>query len=962
MADAGEIKAKVTIEYDGSGIEKAKEDLASLAEIGGNVEQSAEDASAGLSGLDEQAAKSAGSAKSLNSAFEGLPKVFESGEASVASFNETLAEQQSVIADTGSAFEEMQKPIENTVSLLEDASPSMTAFSKNAQSMVDSIGSTSEAWGTAGNNIQTFQEALSSPDSFQTIYDHLDKTGQSIEEFTSSIGESNAQLFHEMSTDWAQTNAWVDTAGSSFESVGKSANEGFGAVSASAANADKAVSEFLGNTGKSAKMLEPIGIGEAFSGAGEGILGALSDIAMPLMAVQMIAMAVQQVGQGIYDMAAIAEGPAAHSMGSFTGTVDALGQSAQHAASQFSEGFGQQVLPTLNALNSQAASGNDFWGQLGGTVGGVASTIANLWQVGTGFNPIGGTEGLINQGAQALGFAQPFQGPGPSSQQTAYDVVSVVHQQTVQTHQQIQTLLEDASNPEFLAQQNQLSAAQQVYQRAQQSYDIRHPINQQQMLQDFQYNQYAQQQEANYAYQMQNGESAPYDPIGYWGNFFGSIGHGNSSGFSALFGGTGSGPRTSAWDSSGLGGFFGGIGQDFSNAWNWLTNPSPYPALPPQSSTGGCFVAGTRVRMADGTEKAIETLQIGEKVLACDGGKQITTTILALITPPPKRVYKLTFSDGQTLTLTDSHPVATTEGWKALSVEHAKQENPDLSVTALQIGDSVCTTYGACTLTSILPLQGVRQIYNITVDAPHTFYAGGILVHNKMLNSEIGPQVSEQIGGIQLPHIDLSGMSAQLAGSFGGIQLPHIDLSGIASGLGGAFSGITLPHIDLSSMTAGLSSMFSGISLPAMPDIGGQINGALGGMFSGISLPAIPDIGGQIGGALSGMFSGISLPAIPDIGGELSGALSGMFGGISLPSIPDIGSMISGAMGGMFGGIEVPHPPDIGAMISGAMTGMFGGIQIPSPPNLGAQISSAMSGMFSWHLAAIGAFFCRRCL
>ena len=38
MADAGEIKAKVSIEYDGSGVQQAKEDLASLADIGGGVE------------------------------------------------------------------------------------------------------------------------------------------------------------------------------------------------------------------------------------------------------------------------------------------------------------------------------------------------------------------------------------------------------------------------------------------------------------------------------------------------------------------------------------------------------------------------------------------------------------------------------------------------------------------------------------------------------------------------------------------------------------------------------------------------------------------------------------------------------------------------------------------------------------------------------------------------------------
>src|SRR5579859_6227645 len=36
--DAGEIKAKVTVEYDGSGVEQAKEDIASLAGMSGAFE------------------------------------------------------------------------------------------------------------------------------------------------------------------------------------------------------------------------------------------------------------------------------------------------------------------------------------------------------------------------------------------------------------------------------------------------------------------------------------------------------------------------------------------------------------------------------------------------------------------------------------------------------------------------------------------------------------------------------------------------------------------------------------------------------------------------------------------------------------------------------------------------------------------------------------------------------------
>jgi hypothetical protein len=847
-----------------------------------------------------------------------------------------MEEHQAAVEETGSAYEALQSPVEGASDLFQKAAPSMQLVTEHAQGMNESLSQVQQSFsdmnatlaepgaaeaysrlfesvagesfaGSPLGNLQAFQEALASPNSFQIIDEHLDKTAQSYGQFADSLSEGNQQILHEMSTDWAQTNSLIDESGKSFVTAGKNAHEGFGAVAASAGEADQAVADFLGTTVKSAEeaggAMKSFSIGESLSSTMSGMSDFFGGAGMgAMMAVQMVTQMTAQMAAGIYSAAAIAEGPAAHSFGTFTGQVDALGQSAQQVGGQFSESFGKQIIPTLDAMNYQMAQSSQIGGDLGGNLGGIMSGMLNWGQMIEGpalmMNPLtfnaglamtkAGFEGSVNQGAASLGMSEPFQGPGASS---SYDVVSVVHQQTVQTHQQIQTLLEDASNPVFLQQQDQLSAAQQVYQRAQQSYDIRHPVNQQQMLQQFQEQQYDQQQNANYRSQM--GQPAEKYSIGQ-----------------------------ALWE--GLGGIFGGLKQTWGNIWGSQQQYDQEHGL--YGSTGGCFVAGTRVLMADGSEKAIETLQVGEKVLTYDGIEQVATTILALIKPPQKRVYKLTFEDGRTLTLTDAHPLASVDGWKSLSPEATKQENPSLEVTPLHVGDVIYTVDGACTLTSILPLQGTRQVYNITVDAPHTFYANNVLVHNKMLSSDVGPQISEQVGGIQLPHIDLSGMSSQLAGAFGGISLPHLDLSG---------------------MTAGLAGAFSGISLPSIPDIGGQLSGALAGMFSGIAMPSIPDIGGMLSGALAGMFSGIAMPSIPDVGGMLSGALAGMFSGIAMPSPPDVGGMISGAMAGLFGGIMVPTAPDVGGMITGAMAGMFGGISIPTPPDLGGMINGAMSGMFN---------------
>lgn len=887
MPDIDPIKVKVQVEYDPSGIDKAKEDLASLAEIGGGVQAGAENASAGLAGLDEQAVKNAGSAKTLNEALGELPKVFESGEASVSSFGDTLAGQQRVIEDTAQSLSDIQEPLKS--------------YNESLQAVSETVSSPHLA-----ENMSAFQDALQNPYPFSMVQQYLAETGQSWGDFTSSIGEENTSFLHEMATNADRTHQVLGGMSSDVQSVNKTFTESassadeftkqFNGMGAAASDAGKAV-EGAGNViADAGGAMESFGgLGDALSSTMSGMSEFFGGMAMPaMMAMQMIVPMVTQAAQGIYDMAAIAEGPAAHSMGTFTGQVDALGQTSQHVAGQFSESFGRQIIPTIDAMNYQMSQSAGTAQDLGGNLGAFSSFLANLGSTIEGpalmMNPLtfglglsmtqAGFAGMINQGASAIGLQEPFQGPGVSSQ-TTYDVVSVVHQQTIQTRQQIDTLLGDASDPGFLDQQNRLSAAQQIYQRMQQSYDISHPINQYEMLRQFQEQQYDQQQAANYQYQMQNPTYAPTTPgtiTGYWTP---------EHLMDWLIG-----PKVGD----------GGLGKSISDWWNSLFGGGGGVAVPATTSTG-CFPAGTRVRMANGTEKAIETLQIGEQVLAYDGEKQVTTAILALIKPPPKQVYELTFSDGNTLTLTDSHPIMTAQGWKSISPESTEKENPGLVTSRLMWGNVISTTNGTCQLVSITPLQWRVQVYNITVDEPHTFYANNILVHNKVVRAEIGQQVADQIGDIQLPHIDLS------------------------------------------NMTAGLASAFSGITLPSIPNLGGEINGALSGMFGGISLPAIPDIGGMLSGALSGMFGGISLPSIPDIGGMLNGAMSGMFGGIEPPQSPNVGGMINGAMSGMFEGITIPSPPNLGAMISGAMSGMFGGISLPSIPFFASGIEGFGGGL-----------------
>lgn len=935
MADLGEIKARVVIEYDGSGLEKAKEDLASLGDVAGTFGEAAGGASEALGGV-------VGSISELSAPLVVAAKQLTETIAPMQLLSEHAATVVDQVSAVGDSFAAIQDPVGQSILMLPQYAESLHNVGVEA--------------GASQENLAVFQDALQNPYPFSMIQSHLDETGQSWQDFTGSIGDSNTQMLHEMAANAdvmhdvlpkpipSDTVASYQAFTDQFNSMGDAA----GGAGKSVAETGGALAD-IGGVAKSGGGGFLAGMGEDVS----GFMGALNAVAMPLMAFQMIGMAVGAVGQGIYNAAAIAEGPAAHSFGSFTGTVDALGQSMQQTAGQFSENFGQSIMPILNALNSQSQGGG--MGGIGGFLGGMLSSVANVGQILFGLNPIGGFEGLANQ-ALAFGGAPPmFAGSAPQTplQQAYGQMPQTVQSATMQLQIQSATTLAETLDPAYLAAQDQLTASQQLAARRQQSYNISHPVSQQQLLDN------AQQQ----AYDQQQAQLIANRPT-YGQEIWGDLMHGNwmggeqllqqATGTSGFFQGVGNffngamGGMGDLWNSLfGGGGGQGPKGNVLGELWNSLFGGSGQAT----EVAGGCFVAGTCVLMADGTHKAIETLQVGERIQGRDG---VVASIQAHMAFPDRQVYTLTFSDGKTLTLTAGHPLfSPLQGWRSLSPEQTHKENPELAVTKLEIDDSIHTINGAVTLLSITPTPGLVPVYNITVDGPHTFYANGVLVHNKIheMQQNIGDQISQTLSSIQLPHIDFSGIQSSLSGAFSHIELPHIDLGGITSSLSGMFSGIHLPSLDLSGITSSLGSMFSGIHLPPMPDFAGTISQEMGSLFSGIHLPSLPDVAGQIGSELGGLFSGIHLPSLPDLAGSISQELGSLFSGIKLPSLPDIAGDINSAMSNMFSGIHLPSLPDIAGSINSALSSLFSGISgsIGSIPGFAAGVENFEGGLAYVH-------------
>ena len=144
-----------------------------------------------------------------------------------------------------------------------------------------------------------------------------------------------------------------------------------------------------------------------------------------------------------------------------------------------------------------------------------------------------------------------------------------------------------------------------------------------------------------------------------------------------------------------------------------------------------CFVSGTKVRMADGNEKNIEEVEIGEKVVNSE--KKINTV------KDHERVTigsRGTFKINNKVEATGDHPFLATDGsWKVCDLELFKKggRNAELQVSQLQIGDVLRTENGEeeiKTLDHIFERPEEETVYDLKLDGDNTYISAGFIVHN----------------------------------------------------------------------------------------------------------------------------------------------------------------------------------------------------------------------------------------
>ncbi|EHK5437186.1 hypothetical protein I8Y03_000371 [Aeromonas hydrophila] len=162
-----------------------------------------------------------------------------------------------------------------------------------------------------------------------------------------------------------------------------------------------------------------------------------------------------------------------------------------------------------------------------------------------------------------------------------------------------------------------------------------------------------------------------------------------------------------------------------------------------QAYAKSCFVAGTRILMADGEDRPIETLRVGERVRDQYGR---SNRILAIerVQLGERRLYGL---NRLAPFFTAEHPFLTTRGWAAIAPAMTRTENPTLAVLPLFTGMHLLgwSEHGSAGSLALAPhptpllveslcwldAPPTTALFNLILDGSHSYVANGLIVHNK---------------------------------------------------------------------------------------------------------------------------------------------------------------------------------------------------------------------------------------
>jgi len=155
-----------------------------------------------------------------------------------------------------------------------------------------------------------------------------------------------------------------------------------------------------------------------------------------------------------------------------------------------------------------------------------------------------------------------------------------------------------------------------------------------------------------------------------------------------------------------------------------------------------CFVAGTKILMTDGSQKNIENILVGDKILSTNMDNMLIEEDEVIRFPVTIEFYRkiiIKFSNGIDIKCSPQHPIYVKgKGWSVIDVKMAEKDI-SFDLATIEEGDIVFYyekgILKEIKIEKIIDSGNYEKMYNVKyVKKNNTFFANGILVHNRFNN------------------------------------------------------------------------------------------------------------------------------------------------------------------------------------------------------------------------------------
>ncbi len=152
---------------------------------------------------------------------------------------------------------------------------------------------------------------------------------------------------------------------------------------------------------------------------------------------------------------------------------------------------------------------------------------------------------------------------------------------------------------------------------------------------------------------------------------------------------------------------------------------------------GCCFVGDTKINMSDGGIKNIEDVLIGESILTYNVETSVYEpgVVSSIEAPIKDDIIEFILSNGTVINATTEHPFwVIDKGWSSYSPARTMLDH-QMEVSKIENGDLLLDNEGneVILLNMNEGKSELQKVYNIIMsEGNHTYFANGILVHNKL--------------------------------------------------------------------------------------------------------------------------------------------------------------------------------------------------------------------------------------